>query len=82
MVGTGIEKYSAEAAAALSRQAESTQYTAGYQADVTRSGGQQESANMRAQGHRASQLASIQAGLTGNWNSTSVSCKKVVQFVK
>jgi hypothetical protein len=63
MVGTGIEKYSAEAAAALNRQAEATQYTAGYQADVTRSGGQQESANMRAQGPpHGSQLASIQAG--------------------
>ena len=70
MVGTGIEKYSAEAAAALNRQAESTQYHAGYQADVTRSGGQQESANMRAQGHRIAQLASIQAGLTGQIAST------------
>ena len=70
MVGTGIEKYSAEAAAALNRQAESTQYTAGYQADVTRSGGQQESANMRAQGQRMAQLASIQAGLTGQIAAT------------
>jgi hypothetical protein len=70
MVGTGIEKYSAEAAAALNRQAEATQYTAGYQADVTRSGGQQESANMRAQGHRMAQLASIQAGLTGQIAAT------------
>ena len=70
MVGTGIEKYSAEAAAALNRQAESTQYTAGYQAEVTRSGGQQESANMRAQGHRMAQLASIQAGLTGQIAAT------------
>jgi len=70
MVGTGIEKYSAEAAAALNRQAEATQYQAGYQADVTRSGGQQESANMRAQGHRISQLASIQAGLTGQVAAT------------
>jgi hypothetical protein len=70
MVGTGIEKYSAEAAAALNRQAEATQYYAGYQADVTRSGGQQESANMRAQGHRMSQLASIQAGLTGQIGAT------------
>jgi hypothetical protein len=70
MVGTGIEKYSAEAAAALNRQAESTQYQGGYQADVTRSGGQQESANMRAQGHRVSQLASIQAGLTGQIAAT------------
>jgi hypothetical protein len=70
MVGTGIEKYSAEAAAALNRQAEATQYTAGYQADVTRSGGQQESANMRAQGHRMAQLASIQAGLTGQVAAT------------
>jgi len=70
MVGTGIEKYSAEAAAALNRQAEATQYTAGYQADVTRSGGQQESANMRAQGHRMAQLASIQAGLTGQISAT------------
>jgi hypothetical protein len=70
MVGTGIEKYSAEAAAALNRQAEATQYTSGYQADVTRSGGQQESANMRAQGHRISQLASIQAGLTGQIAAT------------
>jgi hypothetical protein len=70
MVGTGIEKYSAEAAAALNRQAESTQYTASYQADVTRSGGQQESANMRAQGHRMTQLASIQAALTGQVAAT------------
>src|SRR6185369_17072779 len=70
MVGTGIEKYSAEAAAALNRQAEATQYTAGYQADVTRSGGQQDAANMRAQGHRISQLASIQAGLTGQIGAT------------
>jgi hypothetical protein len=70
MVGTGIEKYSAEAAAALNRQAEATQYNAGYQADVTRSGGQQESANMRAQGHRIAQLASIQAGLTGQIAAT------------
>ena len=65
MVGTGIEKYSAEAAAALNRQAEATQYTAGYQADVTRSGGQQDAGNMRAQGQRMAQLASIQAALTG-----------------
>ena len=70
MVGTGIEKYSAEAAAALNRQAEATQYTAGYQADVTRSGGQQEAANMRAQGHRMAQLASIQAALTGQVAAT------------
>ena len=32
MVGTGIEKYSAEAAASITRQAEATQYNAGYQA--------------------------------------------------
>jgi hypothetical protein len=70
MVGTGIEKYSAEAAAALNRQAETTQYNAGYQADVTRSSGQQESSNMRAQGQRASQLASIQAALTGQTAAT------------
>ena len=70
MVGTGIEKYSAEAAAALNRQAESTQYHAGYQADVTRSGGQQEGGNMRAQGHRMAQLASIQAALTGQVAAT------------
>src|ERR1043166_4349472 len=36
IVGTGIEKYSAEAAASINRQAETTQYNAGYQADVTR----------------------------------------------
>ena len=70
MVGTGIEKYSAEAAAALNRQAETTQYNAGYQADVTRSSGQQEASNMRAQGQRASQLASIQAALTGQTAAT------------
>lgn len=70
MVGTGIEKYSAEAAASINRQAENTQYSAGYQADVTRSGGQQEAANMRAQGQRASQLASIQAALTGQTAAT------------
>src|ERR1051325_2179083 len=64
MVGTGIEKYSAEAAASINRQAENTQYNAGYQADVTRSAGQQEAGNMRAQGQRSAQLASIQAALT------------------
>src|ERR1700730_5364637 len=71
MVGTGIEKYSAEAAASLNRQAESTQYNAGYQADVTRSGGQLEAGNMRAQGQRAAQLASIQAALTGQVAATA-----------
>ena len=65
MVGTGIEKYSAEAAASINRQAENTQYNAGYQADVTRSAGQQDAGNMRAQGQRSAQLASIQAALTG-----------------
>ncbi|HXM33727.1 MAG TPA: hypothetical protein VN920_00935 [Pyrinomonadaceae bacterium] len=70
MVGTGIEKYSAEAAASINRQAETTQYNAGYQADVTRSGGQMEAGNMRAQGQRASQMASIQAGLTGQIAAT------------
>jgi hypothetical protein len=70
MVGTGIEKYSAEAAASINRQAETTQYNAGYQADVTRSGGQLEAGNMRAQGQRASQMASIQAGLTGQIAAT------------
>lgn len=70
MVGTGIEKYSAEAAASISRQAESTQYNAGYQADVTRATGQQEAGNLRAQGQRASQLASIQAALTGQTAAT------------
>src|SRR6266853_1858103 len=53
MIGTGIEKYSAEAAASINRQAETTQYNAGYQADVTRSGGQLEASNMRAQGQRS-----------------------------
>lgn len=70
MVGTGIEKYSAEAAAALNRQAEATQYHAGYQADVTRSAGQQEAGNIRAQGHRVAQLAGIQAALTGQVAAT------------
>jgi hypothetical protein len=70
MVGTGIEKYSAEAAASINRQAENTQYNAGYQADVTRSGGQVEAGNMRAQGQRASQMASIQAALTGQIAAT------------
>lgn len=70
MVGTGIEKYSAEAAAAVNRQAETTQYNAGYQADVTRSGGQLEAGNMRAQGQRTGQLASIQAALTGQTAAT------------
>src|SRR5689334_12985282 len=70
MVGTGIEKYSAEASAAINRQAETTQYNAGYQADVTRSAGQQDSANMRAQGQRMAQLGSIQAGLTGQIAAT------------
>jgi hypothetical protein len=71
MIGTGIEKYSAEAAASINRQAETTQYGAGYQADVTRSGGQLEAGNMRAQGQRTSQLASIQAALTGQVAATS-----------
>jgi hypothetical protein len=70
MVGTGIEKYSAEAAASINRQAEATQYNAGYQADVARSGGQQEAGNMRAQGQRTAQLASIQAALTGQTAAT------------
>jgi hypothetical protein len=70
MVGTGIEKYSAEAAASINRQAETTQYNAGYQADVTRSGGQLEAGNMRAQGQRTAQFASIQAGLTGQTAAT------------
>lgn len=70
MVGTGIEKYSAEAAASINRQAENLQYNAGYQADVTRSGGQLEAGNMRAQGQRSAQLASIQAALTGQVAAT------------
>lgn len=70
MVGTGIEKYSAEAAAAINRQAESTQYSAAYQADVTRSTGQQEAGNMRAQGQRTAQLASIQSALTSQIATT------------
>jgi hypothetical protein len=71
MVGTGIEKYSAEAAASINRQAENTQYSAGYQADVTRSGGQLEAGNMRAQGQRSAQFASIQAALTGQVAATT-----------
>src|SRR2546429_407297 len=71
IVGTGIEKYSAEAAASVNRQAENTQYNAGYQADVTRSAGQWEAGNMRAQGQRTAQLASIQAALTGQGAATS-----------
>jgi hypothetical protein len=70
MVGTSIEKYSAEAAASINRQAETTQYNAGYQADVTRSAGQWEAGNMRAQGQRTAQLASIQAALTGQVGAT------------
>jgi hypothetical protein len=70
IVGTGIEKYSAEAAASINRQAETTQYNAGYQADITRASGQQEGANMRAQGQRTAQLASIQAALTGQTAAT------------
>jgi hypothetical protein len=70
MVGTGIEKYSAEAAASINRQAETTQYNAGYQADITRSSGQFEAGNMRAQGQRTAQLASIQAALTGQTAAT------------
>src|SRR5260370_38503502 len=64
MVGTGIEKYSAEAAASINRQAENTQYNAGYQADVTRSAGQQEGGNLPAQGQRNAQLASLHAAPT------------------
>src|SRR3984893_7037886 len=71
MIGTGIEKYSADAGAAVNRQAETTQYNAGYQADVTRSGGQLEAGNMRAQGQRIGQLASIQAALTGQVAATT-----------
>src|SRR5882672_9123140 len=71
MIGTGIEKYSAEAAASINKQAETTQYGAGYQADVTRSGGQLEAGNMRAQGQRTAQLASIQAALTGQVAATA-----------
>lgn len=71
MVGTGIEKYSAEAAASINRQAETTQYGAGYQADVTRAGGQQEAGNLRAQGQRTAQLASIQAALTSQVAATT-----------
>src|SRR5437773_2894112 len=70
MVGTGIEKYSAEAAASINRQAETTQYNAGYQADVTRSAGQQDAGNMRAEGQRSAQLASVQAALTGENEAT------------
>jgi len=70
MVGTGIEKYSAEAAASINRQAETTQYNAGYQADVTRSGGQQEAGNLRAQGQRSAQLANIQSALTSQIAAT------------
>ena len=70
MVGTGIEKYSAEAAASVTRQAEATQYNAGYQADVTRAGGQQEAGNLRAQGQRSAQLASIQSALTSQIAAT------------
>src|SRR5438270_915328 len=71
MVGTGIEKYSAEAAASINRQAEATQYNSGYQADVTRSAGQQDAGNLRAQGQRSAQLASIQSALTGQVAATS-----------
>src|SRR5438477_9189088 len=71
MVGTGIEKYSAEAAASVNRQAETTQYNTGYQADVTRSAGQQEGGNLRAQGQRSAQMASIQAALTSQVAATS-----------
>src|SRR5256885_13825780 len=71
MVGTGIEKYSAEAAASVNRQAETTQYNAGYQADVTRSAGQQDAGNLRAQGQRSAQMASIQAALTSQVAATS-----------
>lgn len=70
MVGTGIEKYSAEAAASINRQAETTQYNAGYQADVTRSTGQQEGGNLRAQGQRSAQLANIQSALTSQIAAT------------
>src|SRR6266404_5680783 len=70
MVGTGIEKYSAEAAASINRQAETTQYNAGYQADVTRSAGQQDAGNLRAQGQRSAQLANIQSALTGQIAAT------------
>ncbi|MFN2513616.1 MAG: hypothetical protein ABR568_19625 [Pyrinomonadaceae bacterium] len=71
MVGTGIQKYSAEAAASINRQAEAIQYNAGYQADVTRSGGQLEAGNMRATGQRGSHMASIQAALTGQVAATA-----------
>src|SRR3989475_2916021 len=75
MVGTGIEKYSAEAAASVNRQAEATQYNAGYQADVTRSAGQQEGGNLRAQGQRSSQMEWSQAGLTWQAAGTAGAAK-------
>jgi hypothetical protein len=71
MVGTGVEKYSAEAADSINRLAEAIQYNAGYQADVTRSGGQLEAGNMRASGQRASHMAAIQGALNGQVAATS-----------
>src|SRR5260370_876334 len=71
MVGTGIENYSAEAAASINRQAEATQYNAGYQADVTRSAGRQEGGSQRDQGQRSAQLASVQAALTSQVAATA-----------
>ncbi len=82
MIGTGIEKYSAEAAASINRQAENTQYHAGYQADVTRSSGQQEAGNMRAQGQRTAQLASIQSALTGQIAATQGSATTQRMLIK
>src|ERR1051325_2908690 len=70
IIGTGIEKYSAEAAASVTRQAETTQYGPGHKRVVTRAGGQQEAGILRAQGQRTAQLASIQAALTSQVGAT------------
>jgi len=61
IIGTGIELVSAQAAAALSNQAERTQAQGAYTGEVTRAGAAQEAGNL---GVRARQIAAI-AGARG-----------------
>jgi hypothetical protein len=61
IIGTGIELVSAQAAAALSNQAERTQAQGAYSGEVTRAGAAQEAGNL---GVRARQIAAI-AGARG-----------------
>lgn len=62
LVGTGVETYSASAASAVNAQAGKIQADAGYQADVSRSTGEYQGANLAT---RARQTMAI-AGVRGN----------------